>query len=124
MKLIFKCIYCNEINYLPYKHTDRGNLRAEFGQVISRNCSKCGEHCIVGINEIKARESKLNGVILIGGFISAVLLSLFAFYRYRESDFNIALLIAGSLLVIPILFSIVYSYSEQNSVRLFNRYYV
>jgi len=123
MKLIFRCIYCSEINKLPYKHTDRGSLRDECGQVISRHCSKCGEHCIVGINEVKARESKINGAILIGGF-SAVLLSVFAFYWYRESDFNIALLIAGSLLVIPVLFSIVYSYSEQNSVRLFNRYYV
>jgi hypothetical protein len=124
MKLIFRCIYCSNINYLPYKHTDRGKLRNEFGQVISRNCSKCGEHCIVGINEIKARESKLKGTIFIAGFISGILLSIFVFYRYKDSDFNIAVLVAGSLLVIPILFSIVYSYSEQNSVRLFNRYYV
>jgi len=124
MELIFRCIYCNKINYLPYKHTDRGSLRDEYGEVISRSCSKCGEHCIVGINEIKARESKLNGIIFIGGLISTILLSICEFCKYRESDLNVAVLVAGSLLVLPVLFLIVYSYSEQNSVRLFNRYYV
>ncbi len=124
MKLFFKCIYCSEINYLPYRHMDRGSLRNECGQAISWNCSKCRKHCIVGVNEVKARGAKLNGVILIGSFVVAILLLALSFYRYSESGFNVVLLSGDVLLVVPVLFSIVYSYSEQNSVKLFNRYYV
>lgn len=124
MKLFFKCIYCNEINYLPYNYIDRSSLRDERGQVVSMICTKCGKHCIVGVNEIKARESKLNSFILIGSFVVAFMFSVFVFYKYKESDINLALLIAGIFLAIPVLFSIVYSYSEQKSVKLFNQYYV
>jgi len=124
MKLFFKCIYCSEVNYLPYRHMDRGSLSNECGQAVSWNCSKCGKHCIVGINEVKARGTKLNSVILIGSFVVAILISALSFYRYGKSGFNVALLIEDALLVVPVLFSIVYSYSEQNSVRFFNRYYV
>ena len=124
MKLVFRCIYCSEINDLPYRHTDRASLRDECGNVISKYCDNCKKHCIVGINEVKARESKVGAMLFLTSLLLAIALAIWVYLKYAASHFNTALIIAGSICSIPFFISMIYTQSEQQSVRLFNRYYV
>jgi len=124
MKLFFRCIYCGKSNDLAYNNTDRVSLRNECGQAISRQCTKCKKHCIIGINEVKARESKLNSYVWLIGFLLSIILGAFVFLKLRTSDFRAALEMLGMTLAMPISFAIVYSYTEKQSVRLFNQHYI
>ena len=117
-------LHCGKSNNLPYNQTDRVSLRNECGQAISKHCSHCKKHCIIGINEVKARESKLNSFVWLIGFLLSILLGAFVFLKLRTSDFRGALEMLGMTLMIPISFAVVYSYSEKQSVRLFNQHYL
>ena len=124
MKLFFRCIYCGKTNDLPYNNTDRVSLRNECGLAISRHCIKCKKHCSVGVNEVKAKESKLNSFVWLIGFLLSIIIAALVFLKLRKSDFIGALEMLGMTLAIPIFFAAVYSYSEKQAVRLFNRHYV
>lgn len=124
MKLYSKCSNCKGEMMLKSDFHTRVESAMNEGKINKVLCKHCGAENNVHVNEIYTRESKLALVIALLVFSIGtpltILLMLKVFSTVSVNHYVI--LIAGGILLIPVLIFIVISKEEQTRVSSFNRH--
>lgn len=127
MILTYKCCQCKETFNLPYKVSDRGELRKQ-NKSLKEKCSHCKCDNKIDINEIKAKTSPyINFMYLYALIVNisiGVLVYFFSSLNLKTGNSHWQFLGAFLIFSIPFVIAKTIINNELNSVRIFNRYYL
>jgi hypothetical protein len=106
----FICNHCKHENTVSISESDRGSYQMQKGEFKETTCTRCLRKETTHINDIYGKVSKK---MLIGGFITGLLLTIILLFVHPN-----IIIISSAIISIPIM---VFIY-ENNLVRTFNNY--
>lgn len=127
MKLYYVCKNCGHKNTLPINTTNRADIVTNGSDGLVSTCAKCLTGNVIPLNDIRAKESKLNSVMLLLGVWCSALVGGVILLKYWDNDLGVGLSVLevfGIGITIPFLIASVVVREERKAVKLFNNYYV
>lgn len=127
MKLYYVCKPCGHKNTLPINTTNRADIDTNGSDGLVSICAKCLTRKVIPLNDIRAKESKLNSVMLLLGVWCSALVGGVILLKYWDNDLWVVLSVLevfGIGISIPFLIASVVVREERKAVKLFNNYYV
>ncbi|MGW1456515.1 hypothetical protein ACWBC2_16130 [Salegentibacter agarivorans] len=124
MKLYSKCTNCLAEMMLKSDSHNRGEFAMLEGKIKKIRCKHCASDQNIHVNNIYAKESKLALVIALLIFSIGTPLTVFLMLKvFTIASVNhYVILIAGGILLIPVIIYIIITKEEQTRVSSFNRY--